>query len=319
MFSIKNINLEEMNFSASKDTLYIIGNGFDLMHGAKSNYYCFRDSLGKNSQLRNVLEMYLRVNDDLWSDFENNLAYIDGNAMANTLEMWMDDFGAFEEDALAADYYLAIETAMLPANLIMTELPIAFRKWIESITVESSMPNMKGLLSVQGKYLNFNYTEFLETLYNVPLDNICYIHGNRKNKNGDLILGHTADIDNPYVDLDKIDALKFYIDDDKYIHDPSIELALDQIGWYDESTTKNSQQIIIDNQSFFDGLADINNIITIGHSLSVVDLPYFEEILKINDTASWFIGWHNSDDWERMKMFIDKVNLSADRVSAFRI
>lgn len=27
--------------------LYILGNGFDLMHGIKSSYYAFRDSLGK--------------------------------------------------------------------------------------------------------------------------------------------------------------------------------------------------------------------------------------------------------------------------------
>ena len=31
--------------------LYIIGNGFDLMHGVRSSYYAFRDTLGKNSAL----------------------------------------------------------------------------------------------------------------------------------------------------------------------------------------------------------------------------------------------------------------------------
>ena len=49
--------------------LYIIGNGFDLMHGVKSSYYAFRDSLGKRNLLRETLETYLTP-DDIWADFE---------------------------------------------------------------------------------------------------------------------------------------------------------------------------------------------------------------------------------------------------------
>lgn len=41
--------------------MYIIGNGFDLLHGAKSSYYDFRDSLGKNNYLRWCLETYLNA------------------------------------------------------------------------------------------------------------------------------------------------------------------------------------------------------------------------------------------------------------------
>lgn len=317
MLSLKSICIEEMEFSESKDILYIIGNGFDLMHGAKSNYYSFRDFLGKKSQLRETLETYLRVEDDLWCDFENSLAYIDGNAMMNTLDMWMDDFGAFEDDALAADYYAAIDAAMMPTNLIMTELPIAFRQWIEGISVSNLISSIRRILSAKGKYLNFNYTEFLETLYNVPSNNICYIHGNRKDKNKDLILGHAFGVDNPYVNIENVDALKFQTSDGSYVHEPSVEFALDQINWYDKFTTKDTQQIINYNKSFFESLSNVNNIIVIGHSLSEVDWPYFEEIIRVNKKADWFISWHNPDDLERIKMFICKAKLSADGVRVF--
>lgn len=37
------------NITPSAQTLYIIGNGFDLMHRVPSSYYNFRDSLGKNN------------------------------------------------------------------------------------------------------------------------------------------------------------------------------------------------------------------------------------------------------------------------------
>lgn len=56
--------------------LYIIGNGFDLMHGVKSSYYAFRDSLGKQNSLRKILESYLTP-EDIWAYFENALAHFD--------------------------------------------------------------------------------------------------------------------------------------------------------------------------------------------------------------------------------------------------
>lgn len=39
------MDLGEIN--PSTDSIVILGNGFDLMHGVKSSYYAFRDTLGK--------------------------------------------------------------------------------------------------------------------------------------------------------------------------------------------------------------------------------------------------------------------------------
>lgn len=61
--------------------LYVIGNGFDLMHGAHSSYYDFEKTLGKHSYLRFILENYLEA-DDLWADFEGTLAKINVEAMS---------------------------------------------------------------------------------------------------------------------------------------------------------------------------------------------------------------------------------------------
>lgn len=46
---IDSIDVEE------EKTLYILGNGFDLMHGVKSSYYAFRDSMGKMQVLLNTV------------------------------------------------------------------------------------------------------------------------------------------------------------------------------------------------------------------------------------------------------------------------
>lgn len=95
-------------------SLNIIGNGFDLMHGVKSSYYNFSDTLGKNNSLRFALETYLSV-EDLWADFEDALAHINSDAMFGVVDMWLDNFDAYDPDAQAADFFAAVDAATGPA------------------------------------------------------------------------------------------------------------------------------------------------------------------------------------------------------------
>ena len=61
----------------SDKRLYIIGNGFDIFHGVKSKYSDFKDYVEQNDyDLFEALEEYFNT-DELWSDFEETLAYID--------------------------------------------------------------------------------------------------------------------------------------------------------------------------------------------------------------------------------------------------
>lgn len=110
----KPILMESVNPSAH--TLYIIGNGFDLMHRVPSSYYNFRDSLGKNNSLRYSLETALTA-EDIWADFENALGTLNLNLMGsrNIIDMWLDDFGVYgDEDSGAAEFYMAVEAAAAP-------------------------------------------------------------------------------------------------------------------------------------------------------------------------------------------------------------
>ena len=131
------------------------------MHGVSSSYRDFEKSLGKNSSLRWTLEIYLNV-DDLWADFEEALGHLNVSMMLNTdmIDMWLDDFGAYEPDAQAADFYAAMDTATMPAQEIMDDLPRRFRRWIESLTCETDQRPLAGLI-LNGKVLCFNYTEFI--------------------------------------------------------------------------------------------------------------------------------------------------------------
>lgn len=104
----KTIQMEDIIPSAH--TLYLIGNGFDLMHRVPSSYYNFRDSLGKKNSLRNDLETVLTA-EDIWADFENALGTLNLDLMGSRdiIDMWLDNFGYYDEDSGAAEFYMAVE------------------------------------------------------------------------------------------------------------------------------------------------------------------------------------------------------------------
>ena len=176
------------------------------MHGVRSSYYDFGSTLGKNSNIRITLENYLQV-DDLWADFEGALAKINVEAMSQPyiLDNLLDVMGAYEEDAQAADFFAAAEMAASPATELSRELKNRFTKWICCLQVNTIDRPLKELIR-NGKFLDFNYTEFIEELYGVQRNDICYIHGCRKKKKGEprekLILGHQPQASDSQFDFE---------------------------------------------------------------------------------------------------------------------
>ena len=235
--------------------LYIIGNGFDLMHRVQSSYYNFRDSLGKRSALRTALEQGLTP-DDIWADFEESLGKQDLDLMASShiVDMWADAYGVFEnEDFSETGYYAAIESAANPIITIGSDLQKAFRRWVEKLFVGTDDRPLKDLLDNKGKVLCFNYTEFPETIYGCK--DICYIHGCRKNKKEKLILGHRPGMSSGFHEYDK--KARNY-------REAIVKLAQNNvfglIADYDQELTKNSQEIIGKNRSFFESLSEIDQV-----------------------------------------------------------
>ncbi|MBQ3417876.1 MAG: bacteriophage abortive infection AbiH family protein [Ruminococcus sp.] len=297
-------------------TLTVIGNGFDLMHGVKSGYYDFRDSLGKNSPLRTTLEHYILA-DDIWADFENNLAKINYGAMIDPylMDMWLENFDAYEEDTVAP-FYIAIDAAITPITTICTELPKRFRQWVGSLKPRTDEKPLKSLIS-NGPTLCFNYTEFVESIYSVSSENVCYIHGKR-DSGEKLVLGHlpTEDL---FSDVETDITGKF---GDKM---PLISIAQDQAGYmlmdYDDELTKPCGRIIKEHQSFFDRLYNIDNVAVVGHSLYPVDWDYFRAVVKASSNPSeihWYFGCHGLPDLKRIEAFISEFHIKKDNVTIFR-
>lgn len=308
------LSLPEVIVDNPSKTLYVIGNGFDIAHGVPSRHINFRDSMGKNNNLRRNLETYLKV-DDLWSDFEEALAHIDGSGLLGTVDMWLDIMGAYEPNAQAADFCMAYETAAEPAMEILRMLPKSFRRWVETLK-PSKEPIYKNLIHQNGTYLNFNYTEFPETLYSVPSNNITYIHGCRTDKKQNLILGHAFESGEDDDWTPSMPLPKYKSKRKQEMLSAALEGTTRYLVDYMASTTKNTKQLIAENQEFFENVTTVETIMVIGHSLSLVDYPYFREIIKYNQNkANWLITWHSSRDLKSIRKFVGEMSIASNKIT----
>ncbi|MEQ6376346.1 bacteriophage abortive infection AbiH family protein [Bacillaceae bacterium S4-13-56] len=350
---LKQIEKTEIPLADSATSLFIIGNGFDIMHGVKSSYYNFRDTIGRHNILRFTLENYIRQ-DDVWGNFEDGLAYLDREMMLGTLDDWLDDFDVLDEnddDFSAADYFAAQDIATSQVYILTQELPKRFRKWINTLEPHSLTQPLEDVLKVEARFINFNYTEFLETIYGVPRKNVLYIHGDRRDKKAQLVLGHGHDIEEVFEEWYESNKNrkefqpKLFEKDRRYDHNDNpvylgyflkdetkgnwksqmrydaINNTLGLIEDYYENSAKKTSEVIFRNQSYFKSLEGIKNIVVIGHSLSKVDYPYFKEIIKYNKNSSelkWFISWYSSDGLKKITKFLSDMQILAENVKLFR-
>ena len=305
--------------------LYILGNGFDLMHGVPSTYYSFRDSLGKSNALRSALETFWTPR-DLWADFENALAKFNARAMSSAfmVDNYLDLYDAYDEDAGAAEFYMAAEAAAHPIISVADALPRRFRMWVDSLRIGTEDRPLRDLVQ-SGKVLCFNYTEFVEDLYGIPQEQVCYIHGCRRRRKHEpaeeLILGHQPGASDAAFDYeDKMPkwAKQPY---KRHLIESAQEVALQIISEYDDTLTKHSPAIIAKHRAFFEDLQDIREIVVIGHSLSSVDWDYFRAVcggLRDPRAVHWYFGCHGLQDLQNLKKLIRELDLPLSCLSVFR-
>lgn len=351
--SLKQIELNMLSSLDSDTSLFIIGNGFDLMHGVSSSFSDFKNAIDKNSTVKFILETFINVK-DVWGDFENSLAYLDRESMLGVIDMWFENFGVLDEDDddfSAADYFAAQEAAIDSIPVLTQKLPITFRKWVESLEYEDNNKPQDRLISKKSKCINFNYTEFLETIYGVGKDNILYIHGDRRDKKTQLVLGHGHSTEEIYIDwfennknikdfqpkmskgrikYDRNDNpiyLGYFLKDEtlgnwkSQARYDAINKMVSSIESYYDNSAKKTLDVIENNKSYFENLDSIENIVVIGHSLSDVDIPYFKEIIDNNSdnkAINWHFSWHSLPGLESIVEFVLKMKLDFNNIKIFK-
>lgn len=263
------------------DTLYIIGNGFDLHHGLKTSYKDFRDKEVKKIRFLNdsLSDIYgEHIYDDMWWNvFENNLAHIDYNnllGMNNGMALGASRASAFFKNNLG----------------------VFFENWINdvdsSIDKQSIKNQVEGINS-NAQFFNFNYTRTLEKVYMVPRENIWYIHNSVHDiGKGEQhpIVGH--DSNRRMLFTNRQNYKKEHKNLGDAIYDKIDEAAL--------NGAKNVlQRIKVHNDEFHARYSDIKHFIIMGFSFNEIDMPYIKKIMDVNkniNETSWTIYYHQEGE-----------------------
>lgn len=272
-------------------TLYVIGNGFDVAHGIKSKYidFCNFEKKKNNKRFVDLMDIFFSNQTDFWCDVETALGQYDEDSIIEFCNP-ENEFNIDHPTRSEAAYTESPDYIFYP---LLDDFRNEFIDWVDNINIKEAKIIKK--LHTTEKYLTFNYTDTLETIYGIPPQQVCHIHGLRK-KDCDYIIGHSnlRDPDEPF-------------DYDDIYFKQSTRAKV--IGWMNH-LYKNTSIIISQNNKFFDSLANIRQIIVLGHSLNDVDLPYFNKIIQeTGKNVLWKFSFYNLEDIERIKKFIGRTGL----------
>lgn len=263
-----------------QNILYIIGNGFDLEHCLATKYSDFRSYLLKNrsryGELISLIESYYPEIYANWSNFEDALGKVSDGVIFKQAEVFCEDLK--EEDNIEHILHMQEDVMDINTDTIKNKLGEAFSEWVEQISLNGIQPLF--LLDQGALYLTMNYTKTLEDVYNIEDKHILHIHGIQ---NSDIIFGHG-----------KTEFKSTFRDDEKYV---ITDFAEDNARNLFDLFKKPVESVICVNDAFFQGLKGAVNVIKIiGHSLSDVDMPYFERIFQeVGNSAEWIIYYHGEE------------------------
>lgn len=266
-----------------KDTLYIIGNGFDLYHNIKSKYRHFCSWLNLNDYENFVDDMewfFLRLNYqqcNLWSNFENVLRTYDSQELYHQLRHKTEDVWNDE----------ALRKSVEELSDIVKKIRPLMKEWASNIDIKHIPTECRLELSKESLFLTFNYTKVLENFYGIPESQICHIHGSIDDE--EILTGH--DITTAPHDV--------------YAETDEEELPRKKIVEIMNTLNKNITNNIKKN-SFFDTLQNISNIVVIGHSMSIIDIPYFHAVrTKVCPNSNWYFSIHDGQETRYINSFIE--------------
>ena len=85
---------------------------------------------------------------------------------------------------------------------------------------------------------------------------------------------------------------------------------------YFEKSNKPTQEIIQQNEQFFNILYTLERIYVFGHSLADVDLPYFKEIVKnICQRVKWTVSYYSTTEKDRFKDIVKGLGVDERNIT----
>jgi hypothetical protein len=281
-------------------TLYIIGNGFDLWHGLPTSYDDFYEYA---KETLDELESYFRldtIKTGPWCDFESSLGTYD----------WSLFYGTHDHTDVTAECFKPSEAYGLQdeldeqTDILVRRIEEQFNEWVDGIDVSAAPKLLQ--FDHDARFLTFNYTSTIQLVYGVDSNRVLHIHG-RVDRDR-LIFGHGATIEEePELDENGDSNRTMFSDAESAAKYP----------FYDFQ--KPTDEVIGKNREYFESLGGITAIAVIGHSLSDVDLPYFEELAKRTVGRCWLVYCYTELDESHHVRQLVKCGISNETISYMRI
>ncbi|MDP1815420.1 MAG: bacteriophage abortive infection AbiH family protein [Leadbetterella sp.] len=308
------------------DRIYIIGNGFDLHHDLKTKYSNFATYLeANNKDLYDILKNHIsfpQSDPDLWSNFEENLANLDVDEILSDNSYVLPNYAS--DDFREGDRYL-FPDIMDEYFEKLKKLIEEFQGFIQNVEYLMISEELKIELESDSFFLTFNYTNTLERLYKIDKKNILYIHNSAFYGSGRIILGHGMDpkhfqeqLQEPPDDVDIDDYEKWYQENVDYEY--SYNTGEENLMRYFEATFKPTKEIINSHSSFFSSINKYKEVFILGHSLSNIDLPYFEEIFKNSSpNTEWRVSYYNGEEGKKHFETLINLGIKEDKITLFNL
>jgi hypothetical protein len=277
------------------NTLYIIGNGFDIYHGLDTKYQSFGMFLQDNNTelYDSLIEFYGlpyldsenedSYYDPLWADFENALAALDFEYILDENSDYLPNIAS--DDFRDRDLHSFQQVMEGIVDNLTVKMYEAFKEFILAVKFPNDINGLELNIDSDALFLNFNYTDTLERFYRVNGSRILYIH-NKATSVDTLVLGHGTDPNEfkskEEIQPDGLSEEEIYEWQQQIAdgYDYSYESGKGELLTYFSKSYKSTEEIILNNKTFFSSLKKIKNITILGHSISSVDQPYFRKILQ---------------------------------------
>ena len=275
------------------DKLFIIGNGFDIHHGLRTSYADFRDNYAKKSSSlwNSLFDLYgdSIYKDMWWSDFEGMLSNVDYAHLVKS------------KNGNALGF-------MKTRNFMKGILPPLFGSWIKNIRYNIA-PDSSLSIDSDSFYFSFNYTLVLVKVYNVNDEHVWHIHNSIKNPD-EIIVGHDSDRrdismkwtqykkDNPEAEIGNMTA----------------DLINQEIV---NGAKKVKERIALNGERFYELYSSIKHYKVMGFSFNDIDLPYIEEMVKVNsniDKADWTLYIYKDGEYERMTNQLLSIGIRREKI-----
>lgn len=265
------------------NTLFIIGNGFDLYHGLPTSTYDFCEILSNKNidgEIERALEIFMNYGVD-WGNYENSLSMLDLDEIEErnlSMPDYMSDHeGDRDRTFLKMRGYLNSLTFSIKESL-SEMVKIANEQLFDE------KARFKNIFNKKDAILSFNYTSTLEELYRIEGVPILHIHGYFDNKE-ELLFGYKDG-----KNAEEYRRLHFNQFDDS--RDFYVDSQREYIARFYESWRKEIQlkKLLI----FLHNIQNIDQICVMGHSMSYVDSEYMELIENKLSPSKWYISQYNN-------------------------